>query len=168
MRALPLLTAALAALAAGRAAAQAPCAEDAERLCPGIPSGDGRLWACLQRNNLQLSSACTRNLQEVKRRAAEFNADCANDVFRFCPATARGRGRILECLRPHVGTHELSSTCEDAVGTAVEKLDEFRSACADDVAALCQGVQPGTGRLLMCLRYQSDKISSRCRKAVEP
>ena len=168
MRALPLLTAALAALAAGRAAAQAPCAEDAERLCPGIPSGDGRLWACLQRNNLQLSPACTQNLQEVKRRAAEFNADCANDVFRFCPATPRGGGNVLECLRPHVGRRELSSTCENAVATAVEKLDEFRAACADDLAALCQGVQPGNGRLLMCLRYQSDKISSRCRQAVSP
>jgi hypothetical protein len=168
MRTALLLAAAIATLGAGRAAAQAPCAEDAERLCPGIPSGDGRLWACLQRNNLQLSSACTRNLQEVRRRASEFNADCANDVFRFCPATPRGGGRVLECLRPHVGRHELSSSCEDAVATAVEKLDEFRTACADDLAALCQGVQPGTGRLLMCLRYQSDKISSRCRQAVSP
>ena len=42
--------------------ADAPCADDAARLCPGVPASGGQLWACLQRNQLQLSSACVRNI----------------------------------------------------------------------------------------------------------
>jgi hypothetical protein len=158
----------LAATGGGRALADAPCAADAARLCPGIPAGDGRLWACFQRNQTQLSSQCVRNIQEVQRRATEFNADCAADVYRFCPGTQAGAGRILACLSTHAGRRELASNCEDAVVTALEKLEEFSVGCANDAAALCAGVQPGGGRLFVCLRAQSDRLSSRCKRAVNP
>lgn len=148
--------------------ADAPCADDAARLCPGVPASGGQLWACLQRNQLQLSSACVRNIQDVQRRAAEFSADCGADVYRFCPAVERGQGRILQCLAVHLGRRELSTNCEAAVVTALEKLQEFADACTDEAARLCQGVEPGRGRLLICLRAQSQKLSTRCRKAVNP
>jgi hypothetical protein len=157
-----------AALAPGPALADAPCLADAERLCPGIPASDGRLWGCLKRNQLQLSSQCQRNIQEVQRRAMELNADCGADVFRFCPSTPRGEGRILACLRDHVGRRELSTNCEDAVVTALEKLEEFAVGCGSDAASLCAGVEPGKGRIFLCLRAQSDKLSSRCKRAVAP
>lgn len=158
----------VAALAAGRARADAPCLEDAARLCPGIPAGDGRLWACLQRNGLQVSSACQRNLQEIQRRASELSADCGADVYRFCPSTPRGRFRILQCLAVHVGRRELSSNCEGAVTTAIERLDEFAVACANEAETLCPGVQAGDGKLLVCLRAQWNRLSSRCQRAVTP
>ncbi len=162
------LLAILAAAGAGRALAEAPCLEDAARLCPGLPAGDGRIWACLQRNQLQLSSACVRTIQEVQRRAAEFHADCAADVYRLCPSTPRGELRVLDCLRYHVGRRELSTTCEDAVLAALERLQEYADACTDDAARLCPGVQAGGGKVIACLRSQSDRLSSRCRKVVCP
>lgn len=149
-----------------RALDDAPCVADANRLCAGIPAGDARLWDCLVRNEFQLSSACQRNINEVKRRTAEFSADCGPDVYRFCPRTPAGGGRILQCLRVHAGRRELSSNCEDAVVGALEKLQDFSDACGGDAAALCAGVQPGGGRLFACLRSQSDQLSSRCRSAV--
>ena len=152
----------------GGARADAPCAADAARLCPGVPAGDGQLWACLLQSQLQLSSACQRNIQEVRRRAAEFNADCAGDVYRFCPRVQPRQGRILACLRNQVGRRELSTSCEEAVSTALEKLHEFSVACGDDAASLCPGVEPGGGRVFVCLRAQSDRLSSRCRRAVGP
>jgi hypothetical protein len=160
----------LVALAAATSPARAdvPCLDDAVRLCPGISVGDPRLWACLKRNQFQLSSACVKNMQEVERRASEFNADCASDVYTFCPGIPAGGGRILECLRYHVGRSELSTPCESAVGAALEKLQEIQDACANDAAALCPGVQPGGGRMFLCLRSVSDQLSSRCRKAVNP
>ncbi len=162
------LLAVLAALGAARASAEAPCAEDAARLCPGLPAGDGRLWACLQRNDTQLSSACVRTIQEVRRRAGEFHADCAADVYRFCPSTPRGQLRVLDCLRHHVGRRELSTNCEDAVLGALERLQEYADACTGDAARLCPGVQAGGGKVIACLRSQSDRLSSRCRKVVNP
>jgi Golgi apparatus protein 1 len=157
-----------AVLPAAPAQAGASCVDDAARLCPGIPANDGRLWACLLRNQMQLSSDCLRNLQEVQRRVSEFGADCAGDVQRFCPWTQPGQWRILDCLSVHVGRRELSTNCEDAVVTALENVQEFADACTDDSARLCAGVQPGGGRLFLCLRSQSDRLSSRCRRAVNP
>jgi len=173
MRTLLVSLARLAAIAAlvaflggARARAEAPCHADAERLCPGIPATGGQLWACLMRHETQLSGQCVRNIQEVRRRASEFNADCAGDVYRFCPRTQPGQGRILECLRLHVGRRELATNCEDAVVTALEKLNEFAEACGDDARALCEGVQVGGGRLYLCLSAQSDRLSSRCKRAM--
>jgi len=160
--------AALLAIAPLPGRADAPCAEDAARLCPGIPASGGQLWACLWQNQLQLSSACVANLQRVQRRASEFSADCGADVYRFCPAVQRGQGRILQCLAAHLGRRELSTNCEEAVVTAIERLQEFTDACSSDAASLCEGVEPGHGRLVVCLRAQSAKLSSRCRKAVNP
>ncbi len=159
---------ALAFAAPARPGGDAPCVDDAARLCPGIPASGGQLWACLQRNELQLSSACVRNIQEVRRRAGEFHADCGADVFRFCPAVPRGQGRILQCLAVHLGRRELATNCEDAVATALEKLQEFSDACSAEAARYCQGVQPGGGRVLVCLRAYADRLSTRCRKAVNP
>ena len=158
----------VAAAGGGGARADAPCVADAARLCPGIPASEGQLWACLQRYQAQLSSQCVRNIQEVQRRASEFSADCGADVYRFCPSTPRGQGRILACLSAHVGRRELSSNCEEAVVTALERAQEFSVGCANDAAALCAGVQPGGGRIFLCLRAQSDRLSSRCKRAVNP
>lgn len=164
-----LLATALAAAARGAPVrADAPCASDGEKLCPGIPAQDGRLWACLVQHELQLSSACVQNLQELRRRASELNADCSADVFRFCRAVPRGQGRVLECLRSYVGRRELSSNCEDAVVTALERLNEFAVGCGDDSVRLCPGVEVGGGRMFLCLRSQYDKLSTRCQRAVTP
>ena len=157
-----------AAVGGGRALADAPCLDDAARFCPGIPIGDGRLWPCLQRNGFQLSSACQKNMQEVQRRASEFSVDCLADAQRLCSTTPAGGGRILECLSVYLGKRELSTNCEDAVMVAIEKLQAFADGCAEDAARLCAGIQPGKGRLLLCLRAQSNVLSSRCRAAVNP
>ena len=164
-----LAAAALAAAVAGAPArADTPCTSDAEKLCPGIPAQDGRLWACLVQHEFQLSSACVENLQELRRRANELSADCSADVFRFCRTVPRGQGRVLECLRSYVGRRELSSNCEETVVTALEKLNEFAVGCGDDSVRLCPGVEVGGGRMFLCLRAQYDKLSTRCKRAVSP
>jgi hypothetical protein len=117
---------------------------------------------------MQLSTACQQNLQELSRRATELDADCLADAQRYCPYTRAVEGRILECLSAHVGRRELSTSCEDAVAVAIEKLQEFADGCADDAARLCAGVQPGGGRIFLCLRARSNVLSSRCKRAVNP
>jgi golgi apparatus protein 1 len=165
--AVPLAAVAL-LLGGGRARADAPCLADAARLCPGLPAGGGRLYACLVQNQFQVSSACQKNLREVQRRASELHADCAANVYQFCPGLQPGGGRVLTCLSYHLGRRELSSNCEEAVIAALEKLQEFSDACGNDAANLCQGVPSGGGQLFACLRSQSGKLSSRCKRAVNP
>ncbi len=171
-RSRPSLAAAVALLLAAAGAparAEAPCVEDAARLCPGIPAtGDGRLLACLQRNNLKLSSACIENIRWVEARARELQVDCTNDIYRFCPGTPGGEGRVLECLGFHVGKRELAPACEEGVATALEKVREFQDACSAEAARLCEGIRPGGGRIFLCLRAQSEKVSTRCQRALSP
>jgi hypothetical protein len=153
-------------LAAGPARADSPCVDDAARVCPGIPQGDGRLWPCLLQHQFQLSGACQERISEVQRRAAELNADCAPDVYRFCQGVPRGQGRIVDCLAGHLGQGELSTNCEDTVAGVLARSHEFADACAKDAARLCPDVPPGGARVVVCLRAQARQLSTRCQRAV--
>jgi hypothetical protein len=41
-----------------------------------------------------------------------------------------------------------------------------REACKADTQALCQGIQPGEGRMRACLRANREKLSQPCRDAI--
>jgi hypothetical protein len=42
----------------------------------------------------------------------------------------------------------------------------MRRACADDIAKLCPGVQPGGGRIGQCMREHRDALSDTCKSAM--
>jgi hypothetical protein len=42
------------------------CKADIERLCKGVPPGDGRLMACLKAHSKQMSVGCAQALQKMK------------------------------------------------------------------------------------------------------
>ncbi|MBK5958549.1 hypothetical protein CCR97_10060 [Rhodoplanes elegans] len=42
----------------------------------------------------------------------------------------------------------------------------LRDACKADYQKLCQGMQPGGGRIIKCLQDQSDKLSPGCKTAL--
>lgn len=44
---------------------------------------------------------------------------------------------------------------------------DARAACGPDARKLCQGVQPGGGRLLGCLEAHQSELSPQCRPALE-
>ncbi len=41
-----------------------------------------------------------------------------------------------------------------------------REACRADIATLCQGIQPGEGRIRACLRANRDRLSESCKSAI--
>ena len=43
---------------------------------------------------------------------------------------------------------------------------EMRGACRADLQKLCKGVQPGGGRLVMCLKQHESEVSPGCREAM--
>jgi hypothetical protein len=163
---LALAAVAFTLLAASPARADAPCADDARRLCPDVPVGDGRILACLRARWKDVSSACQQNVNEAVGRARQFAAACEGDVFAFCQGVPRGQGRIAACLGAR--WDDLSSTCRDAVAEASEKVRRFASDCADDASRYCAGVQPGGGRVFACLKLQESRVSTRCREAMRP
>lgn len=42
----------------------------------------------------------------------------------------------------------------------------LRTACETDVAKLCAGIQPGGGRLVMCLREKQEQVSPPCKASL--
>lgn len=49
---------------------------------------------------------------------------------------------------------------------AAEGGGSVREACKADVTTLCQGIQPGGGRIKACLKSNKDKLSPTCKSAI--
>ncbi|MCO5965073.1 cysteine rich repeat-containing protein [Sinorhizobium meliloti] len=43
-----------------------------------------------------------------------------------------------------------------------QQMHEVRSACEADVERLCNGVQPGGGKLMQCLQQNASSLSETC------
>lgn len=54
------------ALTAKAASLLSYCKADAERLCPGVPPGGGRIVACLKANKMEVSVGCAKAIQKIK------------------------------------------------------------------------------------------------------
>ena len=49
---------------------RAACKADAEKLCPGVQPGGGRIAACLKQNEAQVSAACKDAMANAGHRKA--------------------------------------------------------------------------------------------------
>ena len=47
------------------------CRGDAERLCPGVPMGGGRIIACLKAHKEEVSIGCGKALQAMKAKMGQ-------------------------------------------------------------------------------------------------
>jgi hypothetical protein len=82
------------------------CQGDAFAYCQGVPSGQGRLYACLAGHRGQISSECKKGLELVDW----FNASCGADRARLCPGVPKGDGGVIACLVTR--RDQLSRACQ--------------------------------------------------------
>jgi Cysteine rich repeat len=69
-----LLLALLSLLTSVRPVSSGPldyCRADAERLCPGVPMGGGRIIGCLKANKMEVSVGCAKAIQHIKAEMAK-------------------------------------------------------------------------------------------------
>jgi multidrug efflux system outer membrane protein len=97
--------------------------------------------------------------------AAATPRPCADEFERFCKDIKPGLGMMILCLDQH--RDELSPVCREKVGAALAKVDKAKQDCATDINNFCAGVKPGGGRLLECLKQQTDKLSPVCKAHVQ-
>ena len=157
---LGLLLAALTAVAPARA--DDACADDAAKVCAGIPAGQGRIYYCLRSNWNRLSEGCRKTLDWAAKVAQDVGLDCQADVFSWCQGVPAGQGRLFACLASR--REQLSSGCQDALA----RVDAFVAACSGDASRLCPGIPKGQGAVLACLVSQRDKLSAECRAIFWP
>ncbi len=96
---------------------------------------------------------------------AEPQGPCAGDVATFCKGVEPGQGRIIKCMKEH--ENDLSPMCKEHIAQMKQKAGEAREACADDVTRFCNGVQPGGGRLIRCLKGHESDLSPQCKEAMQ-
>lgn len=89
---------------------------------------------------------------------------CRADVQKFCKGIQPGGGRIAMCLKQHES--ELSAGCRERIAQAKEEAKELAEACKPDAEKLCQGVQPGQGRVAACLKQHEGELSGKCREEI--
>lgn len=107
------------------------CRKDLNKFCKNVNPGEGRLAACLQAHEDQLSDNCdsawlgTQETisQEMDKTEIAFRKSCGSDVQQFCADVPSGRGRILDCLEDH--EDELSNSCQNFQAKLDEKLSSL-------------------------------------------
>ncbi len=153
----------LIALLIAQAAPQHPCAADAQKLCPGVEPGEGRIAQCLKQHKDEVSAACKQKIATFREEAQA----CQADVQRLCPNAKPGKER-QECMRQH--KDEVSNECKQFVAGLIERHEETRQAmraCRGDAQKFCKGVQPGEGRIVACLKQHQSDLSQGCANALK-
>ena len=131
---------------AQRSAVRNNCRTDYPKVCAGVPTGGASALQCLEKNEAKLSASCK---SAVMAAAGAGAPAAAGSTAAAAPAAAEpSPALVLRPLRPR------------------EILFVMRSACGEDVRAMCPGVTPGGGRIIECLVGQSAKLSPACRSVL--
>lgn len=88
---------------ASNAAVQA-CRSDAERLCPGVLPGAGRVAECLEKQASSLSPSCKAQLGTITQ--------CGQQVKAICGPQASTQSQLRSCFITHADA--FSPTCRSA------------------------------------------------------
>jgi hypothetical protein len=90
------------------------CRMDANRLCPDMRPGDGKLMDCLRSRWDLLFPGCREAMWAAQEKRDQFQAVCGKDLDRWCKGIRPGEGRVVACLKQHAG--DLSAVCRELAG----------------------------------------------------
>jgi hypothetical protein len=132
------------------AAIRSACRSDFMKSCSGVPAGGAEALGCLEKNKSKLSPSCEQAVNAAGG-GAKSPAASGGTSTATAPATAPADAPTPApalVLRPMLPR---------------EELFVLRSACGEDVRALCSGVMIGGGRVVRCLASQAAALSPACR-----
>ena len=99
---------------------------------------------------------------------------CANDYRAMCASIPAGGRASLQCLQEHM--QSLSPPCQSAVAAISPPVNGQPTAqpvagpaqsCRTDYREFCEGIRPGGGRALLCLRRHAAELSPSCQASLE-
>lgn len=110
---------------------QDKCGSDVDKLCSGVTPGEGRIAACLESKEDQLSDSCKTAWKSTKQDLSKrmdqadvaFRKNCGSDVQKFCSDVPSGKGRLWSCLDQH--RSDLSNSCKTFQAKIEQKVDKF-------------------------------------------
>jgi len=92
--------------------------------------------------------------------ARKGDGPCAADAKKLCAGVEPGHGRIVKCLKDHEA--EVSPACQSDMKAAKERAEQVREECKADAQKFCQGIKPGGGRILACLKSHQAELAPAC------
>jgi len=163
------------------------CDLEIDRLCADVCSPfsgqacEGTVIQCLtQKAENVTDQACKKEIFIMEKiMANDVRADavlqkaCNSDISTFCADVEPGKGRVHECLRNH--RDKLSKQCaaEELKLNIIQSSDirlrpGFKD-CSEEMNVYCKDVQPGKGRMFLCLQSNLAKVdfSQACKLRVE-
>lgn len=94
------------------------------------------------------------------RQIAEVKCDA--EVQQYCPDALTEEQR-QQCVAQRM--KQLPLPCQQIVRQRMVRWREaegYKAFCAEDVRRVCRGVEPGDGRVLICLQEHAQELSERC------
>lgn len=96
--------------------------------------------------------------------AAAQAPSCKADIAKFCPQAKPGGGQVAACLKSNAA--QLSDSCKARAGQMQQALKEVHQACEEDIHFLCDGIEPGGGRIAACLKKWESEVSPGCKARI--
>lgn len=117
---------------------------------------------------LPLSAAGNDEGGQRKGKGDNF-AVCEADKAKFCGDIELGDGRLVACMVEH--EKELSEECRGVVGRkkaadAAGHKSAGEVACEEDMKRLCGELEPGDGRIGVCMTEHEKELSEGCRSMI--
>jgi len=140
----------------------ARCADDAAKLCAGVEAGGGKLARCLKSHEAELSPACKGALEAggARMRGGPPPAPAAGATPPGAPAAAPNA--------PAPGAPMGGPMMHGKKGMSEwGPMHGMQKQCAADAARLCKDVQPGHGRVAVCLSEHSAELAPGCKQHIE-
>jgi hypothetical protein len=130
------------------AAIRSACRSDYPKVCAGVPTGGAPALQCLEKNKSKLSAGCEKAVSAAGGGTPAAGGGAPAAAAAAPAAAAPVPALVLRPMRPR------------------EELFVLRSACGGDVRALCGGVAPGGGRIILCLATQAASLSPACKEVL--
>jgi hypothetical protein len=94
---------------------------------------------------------------------------CAAEVDKFCGDVVVGQHRVIDCLKAHAAdfTPGCKAQLQSDAKAIKAELKKIGKACKDDIDKFCAKVQPGEGRIAMCLSDNSANLSKGCVNSIK-
>jgi hypothetical protein len=138
-------------------AVRSNCRSDYPKVCAGVPTGGAPALQCLAKNEARLSASCKQAVMAATGAGGNAAPAASSGAAPAAAGTAAAGAAAAPAEAPVLVLRPMRPR---------EVLFVMRSACGEDVRALCPGVAPGGGRIVECLVAQSATLSPACRSVL--
>jgi Golgi apparatus protein 1 len=161
------------------------CLNDKKKFCSNKNFGNAQVKDCLEenRNDPDFSAECKARFEEMmERRAEDFRLDvhlrelCRQDIDEICgyekdslDSIAGYDARVIQCLQDYKEDLQVPACKKQVKKLTMRAAEDIRfdeplaDACYEDRSRLCEGVTPGSARVIRCLQDQREELSYECR-----